>query len=114
MTATEPVIVIGAGASGLAAADALAQHGLPVLMLEQEARLAEPWRRRHERLSLNTHRVFSSLPGLAYPPGTAAFPTKENVVTYLERFAAERGLAIEFGAAVERDRKSTRLNSSHS
>jgi cation diffusion facilitator CzcD-associated flavoprotein CzcO len=104
MSATEPVIVIGAGASGLAAADALSRRGLPVLVLEQENRVAEPWRRRHDRLSLNTHRVFSSLPGLSYPPGTTAFPTRENVVAYLERFAAERGLAIAFGAAVERVR----------
>jgi len=102
MATAEPVIVIGAGASGLAAADALARRGLPVVVLEQEARLAEPWRRRHERLSLNTHRAFSSLPGLAYPPGTTAFPSRTDVVAYLERFAAERGMAIEFGAAVER------------
>jgi cation diffusion facilitator CzcD-associated flavoprotein CzcO len=102
MPSTDPVIVIGAGASGLAAADALSRRGLPVLVLEQEARLAEPWRRRHERLSLNTHRAFSSLPGLTYPPGTPAFPTREQVVDYLERFATERGLTILFNTAVER------------
>jgi len=100
MAATHPVIVIGAGASGLAAADALARRGLPVLVLEMEAHVAGPWRRRHQRLSLNTHRVFSSLPGLAYPPGTPAFPSREQVIAYLERYVEERGLKVEFGFEV--------------
>ncbi|MBN9241751.1 MAG: NAD(P)/FAD-dependent oxidoreductase [Mesorhizobium sp.] len=106
MAATEPVMVIGAGASGLAAADALARRGLRALILEKEPHIAGPWRRRHLRLSLNTHRAFSSLPGLSYPPGTPAFPSREQVIAYLERYAGERGLSIEFGfeaAAVARD-----------
>lgn len=103
MTATtnEPVIVIGAGAAGLAAADALGRLGVPAIVLEKEMRLAEPWRRRHERLHLNTHRALSALPGLAYPPRTAAFPHKDIIVGHLEAFARERGLAVEFGVAVE-------------
>lgn len=106
MALTEPVIVIGAGASGLAVADALARRGVPVLVLEKEAHVAGPWRHRHERLSLNTHRIFSALPGLAYPPGTPAFPSREQVIAYLERYASERGLGIEFGfdvTGIERD-----------
>lgn len=106
MTATEPAIVIGAGASGLAAADALSRRGLPVVVLEKEAHVAGPWRHRHQRLSLNTHRVFSSLPGLPYPPGTPAFPSREQVIAYLERYVGERGLEVEFEfevAAIARD-----------
>ncbi|WP_421915383.1 flavin-containing monooxygenase [Mesorhizobium sp.] len=98
----EPVIVIGAGAAGLAAADALRKRGVPVVILERELRLAEPWRRRHQQLHLNTHRALSMLPGLAYPPRTPAFPHKGVIVDYLERFAAKRGLAVEFGTTVER------------
>jgi cation diffusion facilitator CzcD-associated flavoprotein CzcO len=100
--ANEPVIVIGAGAAGLAAADALHSHGIQVVILEKELRLAEPWRRRHEQLHLNTHRALSMLPGLSYPPRTPAFPRKGVIVDYLERFAAERGLVVEFGTTVER------------
>lgn len=103
MTETiEDVIVIGAGAAGLAAADALAQHGIKASVLEKEARIAEPWRQRHERLALNTHRDMSHLPGMPYPKGVPAFPPKATVIAYLERFAEERGIGIEFGLEVDR------------
>ncbi len=101
-TTSETVIVIGAGAAGLAAADALSRHGVPAVVLEKEERVAEPWRRRHENLTLNTHRALSALPGLAYPPRTAAFPHKDVVVGHLEEFARSRGIAVKFGTAVER------------
>jgi 2-polyprenyl-6-methoxyphenol hydroxylase-like FAD-dependent oxidoreductase len=51
----ETVIVIGAGAAGLAAADALGRRGMAAVVLDKEQRIAEPWRRRHEKLTLNTH-----------------------------------------------------------
>ena len=98
----EEVIVIGAGAAGLAAADALARHGIKASVFEKEARVAEPWRQRHERLALNTHRDMSYLPGLPYPKGVPAFPPKAAVVSYLETFAKQRGIAIEFDTEVER------------
>ncbi len=103
MTETiEEVIVIGAGAAGLAAADALTRHGIKARVFEKEARIAEPWRQRHERLALNTHRDMSYLPGMPYPKGVPAFPPKAAVIAYLEHFAEERGIAVEFDTEVER------------
>ncbi|WP_379061757.1 flavin-containing monooxygenase [Mesorhizobium sp. UC22_110] len=103
MTETiEEVIVIGAGAAGLAAADALTRHGIQARVFEKEARIAEPWRQRHERLALNTHRDMSYLPGMPYPKGVPAFPPKAAVIAYLERFAEQRGIAVEFDTEVER------------
>ncbi|CAM5562782.1 NAD(P)/FAD-dependent oxidoreductase [Mycolicibacterium aubagnense] len=103
MTETiEEVIVIGAGAAGLAAADALTRHGIKARVFEKEARIAEPWRQRHERLALNTHRDMSYLPGMPYPKGVPAFPPKAAVIAYLERFAKQRGIAVEFDTEVER------------
>jgi cation diffusion facilitator CzcD-associated flavoprotein CzcO len=98
----ETVIVIGAGAAGLAAADALGRRGMAAVVLDKEQRIAEPWRRRHEKLTLNTHRALSALPGLAYPSRTAAFPNKDVIVGYLNDFARIRGIRVEFGTAVER------------
>ncbi|TGW06353.1 FAD-dependent oxidoreductase, partial [Mesorhizobium sp. M2D.F.Ca.ET.145.01.1.1] len=77
LLAVEPAIVIGAGAAGLAVARALMKAGVATVVLEKESRLAEPWRRRHEQLHLNTHRDLSALPGLAYPKGTPAFPHRD-------------------------------------
>lgn len=99
---TEPVIVVGAGAAGLAAGDALARKGIAAVLLEREARPAEPWRRRHKQLNLNTHRHFSALPGVPYPDKTPAFPKRDTVAEYLDDYATKRGLDIEFGVEVTR------------
>jgi len=97
----EPAIVIGAGAAGLAVAQALIKAGVPTAILEKESRLAEPWHRRHRQLHLNTHRDLSSLPGLAYPPGTPAFPPKAVVIHHMNDFKEANRLPVQFGVAVE-------------
>ncbi|MER8434928.1 NAD(P)/FAD-dependent oxidoreductase [Mesorhizobium caraganae] len=98
--ALQDVIVVGAGAAGLAAAYALTKAGLAVLLLEKEHHVGEPWRRRHNDLHLNSHRALSSLPGVNYPEGTPAFPHKSVVVEYLNLFVRYHGLAIEYGIDV--------------
>ncbi|TGQ46984.1 MULTISPECIES: NAD(P)/FAD-dependent oxidoreductase [unclassified Mesorhizobium] len=95
------VIVIGAGAAGLAAAHALIRAGMPTVVLERESRLAEPWHRRHERLHLNTHRDLSELPGVFYPAGTPAFPHRTAVIRHLNDYSQAHGLPVEFGVTVE-------------
>ncbi|MES0198945.1 NAD(P)/FAD-dependent oxidoreductase [Mesorhizobium sp. M0011] len=97
----EPAIVVGAGAAGLAAAHALMNAGVPTAILEKESRLAEPWHRRHQQLHLNTHRDLSSLPGLAFPPGTPAFPQRMVVIRHMNDFQKENRLPVQFGVAVE-------------
>lgn len=97
----EPAIVVGAGAAGLAVAHALMNAGVPTAILEKESRLAEPWHRRHRQLHLNTHRDLSSLPGLAYPQGTPAFPHKTVVIRHMNDFRQENRLPVQFGVDVE-------------
>lgn len=100
-TRVEPAIVIGAGAAGLAAAQALIRAGVPTAILEKESRLAEPWHRRHQQLRLNTHRDLSALPGLAYPAGTPAFPDRTTVIRYMNDFREANRLPVEFGVVVK-------------
>lgn len=100
-TTVEPAIVIGAGAAGLAVAHALMNAGVPTAILEKESRLAVPWHRRHQQLHLNTHRDLSSLPGLAFPPGTPAFPHRTVVIRHMNDFREENRLPVQFGVAVE-------------
>ena len=95
------VIVVGAGAAGLVAAQALIKAGVSTIVLETENRLAEPWHRRHEQLHLNSHRDLSVLPGVAFPAGTPAFPHKTAIIRHLNEFSATHRLPIEFGVAVE-------------
>jgi len=94
-------IVIGAGAAGLAVAHALIDAGIATEILEREGRLAEPWHRRHDNLHLNTHRDLSTLPGVAYPAGTPAFPHRSAVIRHLNDFAVTHRLPIAFGVVVE-------------
>ncbi|MET2825561.1 flavin-containing monooxygenase [Mesorhizobium shangrilense] len=95
------VIVIGAGAAGLAATHALIMAGVSVRLLEKEDRIGEPWRRRHHDLHLNTHRSLSRLPGVDYPAGTPAFPDKSVVIDHLDQFRSHHRLPIEFGVCID-------------
>ena len=99
------VIIIGAGAAGLAAAHALRQQNIGFLLLEKAALVGDSWRQRHPRLTMNTYRDLSTLPGHRYPDGTRGFATRDQLVQHMERFVAEEKLPIEFGVTVQRIRR---------
>ena len=77
-------IVIGAGASGLAAANALRRRGIQVRIIDGASRAGEAWYHRHPQLRLNTHRLLSALPGLAIRKATGAFPSRDSIIRYLD------------------------------
>jgi len=94
-------IVIGAGPAGLAAAAALRRHGIAATVLERGDSVGTAWRGRYDRLRLNTSRLTSRLPGQRYPRGTGLFPTRDEFVAGLERFAERHALDIRPGTQVE-------------
>lgn len=96
------VVVIGAGASGLAAAEALRGRGIPVRIIEQANRAGEAWYHRHPQLRLNTHRQLSALPGLAIPKAAGAFPSRDSIIHYLGDYAARLDAPIDYGVEVTR------------
>ncbi len=95
-----PVVVIGAGLSGLACAHALTRRKIPVIVLEARDRVAEPWRKRHPGLRLNIHRHFARLPGQAAPRSDGTFLKRDTVVAHLERYARRIDVPIRFGTKV--------------
>jgi cation diffusion facilitator CzcD-associated flavoprotein CzcO len=97
-----PVLIIGAGLSGPAAAHALKQRGIEARIVEKANAIAVPWRGRHPQLRVNTHRVHSSLPGLPMPKDAGPFPGRERVIRYLEDYAKFVRVPIEFGVTVTR------------
>lgn len=95
-------VVIGGGAAGLAAAAMLERHGVQALVLERAGAVGEAWRRRYEGLCLNSLGWLSSLPGLRGDWGPRHYPTCEEWIAYLERYARHHRLSIEFGAEAQR------------
>jgi cation diffusion facilitator CzcD-associated flavoprotein CzcO len=95
-------VVIGAGPAGLATAAQLRRRGVPVLVLERSDAIASSWRSRYDRLRLNSSRPFSKLPGARYARGTGRFPSREQVIEYLEDYARDNQLEVRFRTRVDR------------
>ncbi|MGD1170254.1 flavin-containing monooxygenase [Mycobacterium seoulense] len=95
-----PVVIIGAGPSGISAALSLRDRGVEPVIVDRAAQVASSWRTRYDRLKLNTGRQFSHLPGRRYPRGTPTFPTRDQFVDHLALHA--RGLQLRFNTAVQR------------
>ena len=101
-------IVIGAGPAGLATAAALQARGLNAAILEKADAVGAVWRRHYDRLRLHTDRGHSSLPGLPMPKTYGRYPSRAQVIEYLEAYAAKFDLKPLFNApvrAVRRDRQ---------
>jgi cation diffusion facilitator CzcD-associated flavoprotein CzcO len=96
------VVVVGAGPGGIAAALALKDTGIRPLVVDQAEEVGASWRRRYDRLRLNTSRFTSRLPGRRFPKGTPLFPSRDQLVDYLDRHAREQGIDLQLGTAVER------------
>jgi putative flavoprotein involved in K+ transport len=93
------VVVIGAGQAGLAIGRELARAGRRFVILEAAA-VAAAWRERWDSLVLFTPRRYSGLPGLPFPGEPDAYPTRDEVVAYLERYASELELPVRLDSRV--------------
>ena len=95
-------VVVGASAAGLAASACLKEAGIAHLLLEREVHVGHAWRNHYARLHLHTPRGGSGLPGLPMPTSYPRYPSREQVVEYLETYAGKLGLAPRFGEEVRR------------
>jgi putative flavoprotein involved in K+ transport len=96
------VVVIGAGQAGLAMGYYLARHRSRFVILERGESVAPAWRERWDSLKLFTPRGYSSLPGHPFPGDSESYPTRDEVIAYLERYAEEFDLPIELNSNVRR------------
>ena len=87
-------VVIGGGQAGLAAGHYLAERGIDHVILSDEARVGNNWRRRWDSLRLYTPARFSGLPGMCFPAPPDHFADKDEVADYLERYAARFELPV--------------------
>jgi putative flavoprotein involved in K+ transport len=94
------VVVIGAGQAGLAAGYFLARQRRRFAILEAGPAVGTAWRERWDSLRLFTPRRYDGLPGLAFPGDPDGYPTGDEVVAYLEQYAARFELPVELGSRV--------------
>ncbi|TPG05370.1 NAD(P)/FAD-dependent oxidoreductase [Rhodanobacter glycinis] len=98
-------IIVGAGPAGLACAASMRLRGLDVTMLEKAGAVASVWRRHYDRLHLHTDRGHSGLPGLPMPRSYPRYPSRAQVVAYLESYAAHFDLRPIFDSTVRTVRR---------
>ena len=100
MARNPDAIIVGAGPGGLACSAMMKARGLDVVVLEKADHVGAVWRRHYDRLHLHTDRKHSGLPGLAMPATYPLYPSRAQVVDYLENYAAHFGIKPLFGAMV--------------
>ncbi len=95
-------VIIGGGQAGLAVGYYLAQRGLPFMILDQNDRIGDAWRKRWDSLRLFTPSRYNGLPGMPFPGSPSAYPTKDETADYLEAYARRFQLPTRTGVKVDR------------
>jgi putative flavoprotein involved in K+ transport len=96
------VVVIGGGQAGLAMGYDLRQQGRRFVIFERNDSIAPAWRERWDSLTLFTPRRYSALPGQPFPGDPDRYPTRDEVISYLERYAETLELPIELNSEVRK------------
>jgi len=102
MVSNPDAIIVGAGPAGLACAGTMRAAGLDVMVFEKAGDVGAAWRRHYDRLHLHTDRNHSGLPGMAMSSDYPAYLSREQMIAYLESYAARFEIKPVFDTAVSR------------
>jgi hypothetical protein len=79
----------------------LKKRGASFAILERATTVGSSWRQHYDRLHLHTVKNHSALPYLAFPAQTPRYPSRDQVIAYLEQYANHFGLIPQFGEEVK-------------
>ncbi|MGH3333136.1 MAG: flavin-containing monooxygenase [Nocardioidaceae bacterium] len=94
-------VVIGGGQAGLSVGYHLARQGRQFVILDEQARVGDGWRRNWDTLRLYSPAVKDGLPGMPFPASMWTYPTKDQMGDYLEEYAARFELPVRSSVRVE-------------
>lgn len=98
---TQPVVIVGAGQAGLAAAWAVRAAGGEPVVLEAGTEAVGSWPRFYDSLTLFSPARYSALPGMAFDGDPDRYPHRDEVVDYLRGYAKRLDVDIRYGQRVE-------------
>lgn len=87
-------IIIGGGQSGLVTGYYLQQHGLDFVILDANADIGGSWQHYWDSLSLFSSTKYSSLDGLPYPADPDYYPSRQDMIAYLQAYQAHFDLPV--------------------
>ena len=96
------LVIVGAGAAGLATAALLRRAGRDALVLEAGPEPGAAWRGRYDRLRLHTPRLLSGLPNRRIPRRYGRWVARDDLIAYLAEYARAERIDVQTGATVER------------
>ena len=98
-------LIVGASVSGLASAASLKKQGIEYVIIEKHAQIAWPWRHHYDRLHLHTNKRLSNLPYKKFDKKIPRYPTREQVIAYLEDYQREFNIHPIFNTEAKSIRK---------
>ncbi|KAJ5610687.1 hypothetical protein N7510_007406 [Penicillium lagena] len=81
------VVIVGAGQGGLTAAARLKMLDVDTLIIDQEDRIGDSWRRRYHQLVLHDPVWFDHMPYLPFPSTWPIFTPKDKLAEFFESYA---------------------------
>ena len=93
-------VIIGGGQAGLAVGYFLKSMNREFIILDENIRIGDSWRKRWDSLKLFTPSQHDGLPGMPFPELKGSFPGKNEMADYLEHYASEFSLPVQLNVKV--------------